>query len=153
MLTREEAARSADWITAGSPDPFSNYLMAFPSGVNVLQQSDVAQTEGRDARVAEDARRFVAEFQAVIQQYRHSLGNAHSFPPLRFDWLDDGSLLIEWIFRDFRAGFALEVDQSQSSWYLVSNRNLGEQNISGLLEMKVLFPLLAAVVDYAASNS
>lgn len=54
-------------------------------------------------------------------------------PQLEAFNVDDGSLLIEWLFEDFRIGFSLEINISESNWYLVTNQKLGEINASGYL--------------------
>jgi len=50
--------------------------------------------------------------------------------------LDDGSVLIEWKFNDFRIGFGVELNIEESGWYLVSNKNLGEISASGYITIK-----------------
>ena len=45
--------------------------------------------------------------------------------------VQDGSILIEWIFDDFRVGFSIEPVPTESSWYLVSNAKLGYIGTSG----------------------
>jgi len=45
----------------------------------------------------------------------------------------EDSLLMEWIFKDYRYGFAIEKNIEDSSFYFVSNRKYGETTISSLL--------------------
>ncbi len=44
---------------------------------------------------------------------------------------DDGSILIEWIHKNFRIGLSIESDIQESCWYLVSNDKLGNILLSG----------------------
>ena len=46
---------------------------------------------------------------------------------------EDGSLLIEWTFEQFRIGFNFDNENSDSSWYLVSLENIGNINAYGSL--------------------
>lgn len=47
--------------------------------------------------------------------------------------IENDSLLIEWIFSDFRFGFSIEKDLNESNYYFVSNKKYGELNVSGLI--------------------
>jgi len=79
----------------------------------------IHQTE--DPEVAEEARRvlsIIRETFLSFQQLGFDLGH---LPPLRAFNVDDGSVLIEWIFGDFRIGFGIEPNSEDSGWYLVSN--------------------------------
>ena len=53
--------------------------------------------------------------------------------PLSISIIEDGCLLIEWIFPDFRFGFSMEKDLNESNYYFVSNKKYGELNVSGLI--------------------
>ena len=55
--------------------------------------------------------------------------DASNVSPLCAGLADDGSLLLEWILPNFRIGFGVEDDDSQSSWFLITDENLG--NLSG----------------------
>ena len=48
---------------------------------------------------------------------------------------DDGSLLLEWIFPEYRIGFCIDDDENKSSWYLVSKETNGGINTFGLLRL------------------
>ena len=73
---------------------------------------------------------------------------------LAFD-VEDGSILIEWIFDDFRVGFGIEPTLSESSWYLVSNIRLGDINLAGEMPKNELETqdLMLHLVNFVVSNS
>lgn len=91
----------------------------------------VQQIENRD--IAEEAKRILL----VIQDTLWSFGQFHlglsSLPNIRAFNVEDGSLLLEWKFSDFRIGFSFEPDLQESGWYLVTNRKLGEISASGYI--------------------
>jgi hypothetical protein len=64
--------------------------------------------------------------QALVQGPRY-------VPLLHPQSREDGSILFEWILPNFRLGFGLEDDPSQSSWFLVSDETLGSINGYGFL--------------------
>ena len=46
---------------------------------------------------------------------------------------DDGSILVEWIFDQYRIGVSIENDLDESCWYFVSKPEVGGVMTSGLL--------------------
>lgn len=46
---------------------------------------------------------------------------------------EDGSVLLEWVFPDFRIGFNIEPNPNDSGWHLVSGNNLRNRTESGQL--------------------
>jgi hypothetical protein len=65
---------------------------------------------------------------------------------------DDGSLLIEWIFDDFRVGFNLEEDMTNSSWYLVSKPSAGSIQASGYLRGDDLQSIVGWLMAFVVSQ-
>lgn len=91
--------------------------------------SAVGQVE--DQKVADGARRIlwiITETSLTFQSRGVDLGH---LPQLHAFAVQDGSILIEWIFDDFRVGFSIEPIPSESSWYLVSNAKLGDISVAG----------------------
>ena len=91
--------------------------------------SAVGQVE--DQKVADGARRIlwiITETSLTFQRRGIDLGR---LPQLHAFAVQDGSILIEWIFDDFRVGFSIEPIPSESSWYLVSNAKLGDISVAG----------------------
>ena len=54
-------------------------------------------------------------------------------PPMHAHVEEDGSVLLEWVFPDFRIGFNIEPDPDDSGWHLVSGKNLRNKTESGQL--------------------
>ena len=82
-------------------------------------------------KVADEARRIlwiITETSLTFQSQGVDLGHLPQFHAFA---VQDGSILIEWIFDDFRVGFSIEPIPTESSWYLVSNAKLGDIGESG----------------------
>jgi hypothetical protein len=108
----------------------SDYV-PFPRRADLLApaRETLRQTEyGRLAREGEELLSIIENRIRVYQQYRPDLD---TLPPVRAFNVEDGSVLIEWTFDDFRIGFTLEPDPEDSGWYLVSTERLGEIAASG----------------------
>jgi hypothetical protein len=65
----------------------------------------------------------------------------------------DGSALLEWISPKFRLGFNLEVERSQSSWFLVTSPELGGLAVSGQLFATGIEPIVNTLVRFISTNS
>ena len=109
----------------------------------------------KDDTVANECRRIlqiIAESILFSQTQGFDLGHR---PRLHAFDVEDGSLLIEWIFDDFRIGFGVEPIPSESSWYLVSNARLGDINLAGDIPKNELETqdLMLRLVNFVVSNS
>ena len=89
----------------------------------------VAQVE--DENVADEARRILSIIAKTILIFQRRGVDLDHLPHLHAFDVQDGSILIEWIFDDFRVGFSIDPIPSESSWYLVSNAKLGYIGESG----------------------
>ena len=92
---------------------------------NLITPAWNAVRQVEDQKVADEARSvlLMIEKTSLIVQSR-GIDLAH-LPQLHAFDVQDGSILIEWIFGDFRVGFSIEPIPAESSWYLVSNAKLG----------------------------
>jgi hypothetical protein len=89
--------------------------------------------EASDYEVAEEARKILLIIHQTIITFEQLGYNSIDFPPIRAFNLDDGAVVFEWIFTDFRVGFSIEPGLVDSGWYLVSKENLGAIRASGLI--------------------
>jgi hypothetical protein len=75
-----------------------------------------------------------------------------SLPSLSFVISDDGSLLIEWVFKDFRMGFAFEENEKESSWYFASNEKFDYSHSSGSINGNTFYELLYNLLYFVFEN-
>ena len=83
-----------------------------------------------DQRVADEARNILLMIEKTILIAQSKGVDLGHLPQLHAFDVQDGSILIEWIFDDFRVGFSIEPIPSESSWYLVSNAKLGDISVA-----------------------
>lgn len=103
--------------------------------------------------IAQEAKRLLSIIQetiSTVQKFRFDLGY---IPPLRASIADDGAVLFEWIFRDYRIGFNLEPKIQESGWFLITNRNLGEVSASGFISGINLNVLVIRLINFILSHS
>ncbi len=71
-----------------------------------------------------------SEMLTVVQRELTAQGIL-DFGKLKRTELDDGGILIEFVMRKARLGFSIELDESESGWYFVSDESAGAVLASG----------------------
>lgn len=119
--------------------------------LNVLEERDVTRK----------AREFLKSFEnkALVLQAENILAiilaevilsnPQFELPPVVAYQGDDGALLLEWIYPDFRIGFSLEVDEKDWGWYLASKPTAGGIVASGFLAGVNLRSLISWLINFA----
>lgn len=92
---------------------------------NLITPAWNAVEQVENQRVADEARSILLMIEKTILIAQSNGVDLAHLPQLHAFDVQDGSMLIEWIFDDFRIGFSIEPTPTESSWYLVSNANLG----------------------------
>lgn len=92
---------------------------------------------------------FVNEFTRVLEKLQNS---SNYFPPFIMGE-DEDSVFLEWVFKDFRAGFTFCENEDESMWFVVSNRNLSELSLSGDLKMTDYYRAIIMAVSFAVENT
>ena len=57
----------------------------------------------------------------------------NEMPPFHAFQSEDGAIIVEWTFKDFRIGFSFEENINKSGWYLITTVELGGISASGYL--------------------
>jgi len=93
--------------------------------------------------------RMNTELSEILRQFRFTASDPDleidRTAPLEIIDSEDGSVLIEWHFKDRRLGFNIEPEEGQSGWYFAFSRESGGQCGSGTLpslDMKALLHLI-----------
>jgi hypothetical protein len=103
--------------------------------------------------VAKEARKLLSKIEEMVSEFQEVGFDLCYLPSLRAFNEEDGSVLIEWIFADFRIGFTIECNPEESGWYLVSNKKLGEISASGYILNIDIDKLILWLLNYILSNS
>lgn len=128
------------------------YINILPTDINIFRHININRVTIPSDSQREIITHFVIVFQNIILQNRMILQDSGNFPPLLMHSLNDGSVLIEWIYPDFRIGFSFESNIKESSWYLVSNKHLNEISSSGLLDISEIDVLITFLLRFITSN-
>jgi hypothetical protein len=101
--------------------------------------------------LAEQASRLLTVIQEVLDTLRFMV-DLSCIPTLHPFSSEDGSVLFEWIFSDYRIGFSIEPNQEESSWYLITKKNLGEISASGYISGVDVRVLVLWLLNFIISN-
>jgi hypothetical protein len=101
-------------------------MIQFRRAEKVIQQV-------KDENIVDQARKTLLNIEEAISILQNQGVYLDYLPYLQASKVEDGSILIEWIFDNLRIGFSIEPTLEESSWYLVSDSKLGEISASGYL--------------------
>ena len=107
--------------------------LSFAGELDSLRQAREIIPQIRNQSVAKQTKRLVSIIHRMIQLVKEAKPELNDIPLLQAYTDEDGSVLLEWIFPDFRVGFNIEPNPDDSGWHLVSNNKLEEYTASGQL--------------------
>lgn len=128
-----------------------NYFQVPESTSLVKPAWDITQ-KTTNPEVAKEARKLITIIQEMVSSFQEVGLDLCYLPPLHAFNVEDGSVLIEWIFPDFRIGFTVESDPEESGWYLVSDKKLGEISASGYISNMNIERLILWLLNFILSN-
>lgn len=130
----------------------SQHFYPLPGDLDIIKSAWNTLKETVNQEVAREAKKLLTIIQETIVSLQQ-LEFVGSLPPLRAFNVNDNSLLIEWIFPNFRIGFTIEPNPYDSGWYLVSNKNLGETSASGYIDGMDTKKLFLWLLNFVLANS
>lgn len=122
-------------------------------GSGVLRRAWEFTHDLDDEVVKEQATKLLSAIQEILSLIQEIQPDLSHIPPLRSFVVDDGSILFEWIFNDYRIGFGIEPDPDESSWYLVTNQKLGSISAAGYMSADDLPRLVTWLLGFVISHS
>jgi hypothetical protein len=139
------------YITSGSVGNFDKYISALPDKLNIFKKWHEIDVIGNQ-NVKKQTEKFFKHFQYLLFVNKDKLNAIGSLPILAINLIDDNSMLVEWIFKDFRIGFSFEDNENDSSWYLASNQKFSDASASGSIKENELDDLLLNILAFVSSN-
>lgn len=131
----------------------ASHFSPFPIDHNLIRPAWKIMRQTEKQEIGDEARRVLELIQETIATFQHLGFDLGYLPQLQAFKVDDGSILIEWIFDDFRLGFSIEPEVQESSWYLVSSKNLGEISASGYIPRTDIKNLILWLTNFVVSHS
>lgn len=135
--------------TEGTADGVS--IFALSGEANPVQQAGAIVSHIENPSAARQVSRLLSTIQKLIRLVQEQGVYVDQIPPLHASKTDDGSVVLEWIFPEFRVGFNIEPSAQDSGWHLVSSKKLGDIAVSGPLSS--LETTVAMLLEYILKNT
>lgn len=131
----------------------SPYFEKLPSNINIFNTINSIEFQSQNEEVNKVALTFLNCFKEMLVSIYENHKFSNNLPPLAINLQEDSSILIEWIFPDFRIGFSIEQDLSASNWYLIANSKFKEKISSETFNPLDPYELLRGLIIFALRNS
>lgn len=145
-------AEPEDPIYETESGPYKPNFVTLPEYSSLIKSAWEASYKIENQGLAREARSLLSLIQETVESFKQLGFDLGALPEFQLSGAMDGSILVEWIFKNFRVGFSFEAHQEESSWYLVSDKNLGDIGasgyISGLSMEKTFLWLLNFVISH-----
>lgn len=90
--------------------------------------------------------------QSILQIIEKNSITTSLLPSINAFFVEDGSILLEWIFNDFRIGFSCEENIEDSGWYLITNKKFGEISASGYINGDNIKKIVIWLISFIIIN-
>ena len=104
-----------------------------------------------DPAVAQQVVVLLSSIYAMTNLMRQRGYEFFNLPQLHASKDEDGSVIIQWIFPDFRIGFNLESNPSESGWHLISSSNLN--GVTWSSQLTDVQKAVSTVLEFVISNT
>jgi len=125
------------------------------SFLDIISSSHITEEASGFLKTIQNNRQaaLAGEILATIQSEIIRQRPQQTLPPIAAFQGENGALLLEWIFDNFRIGINLENEENESGWYLASKPSMGGIVASGLLSGIDRQGLIAWLVFFAISRA
>jgi hypothetical protein len=130
-----------------------DYFHALPNNINIFSKAKKNLDKISNPGVEKFTIKFIHLFERLLIDTVNKMKTSNYLPPMPMKPEEDGSVFFEWIFKDFRIGFSIEVNIEESYWYLITNKNLEEFNVSGELKANELNFTISKIIKYVVENT
>ncbi len=135
-------------------DSYFFYTFTLPQNLDIFSNVE----KNLDVIKTEDVKHYVLNiikyFEQILKELDRNYRLLNLLPPFIISQEDDGSIFLEWVFKDFRIGFNIDVDTTKSSWFLITNSNLEELSVSGDISSDDdLKSTIIKIIKYVLQNS
>jgi hypothetical protein len=124
--------------------------LSFGGESGLLREAREVISRVENASLAKQTEKLLSILGQMMQAIKKERPELSDIPRLHAHIDEDESVLIEWIFPDFRVGFNIEPDPEDSGWHLVSNKKVGEITASG--QLTNTGEIVAALLDFILLN-
>jgi hypothetical protein len=116
---------------------YRDKIMSMDNNLDYFQYNNIFEIlNSKISMIKDEAKqRFVIYIETLIKKVLKSINSEsiNYLPPIKVSLGEDSSILLEWVFKDYRVGFAVESAVKDSSWYVITGAKFDNFSISGEL--------------------
>jgi len=132
-LSEDRSEKPADPLPETRTERSNKYFSLLPEYSILLGKAWEVGSKAKNLSVAKQTRLLISLLQDTLSAFEILGFEVGTAPSLKAYEAEDESILIEWIYTNFRIGFTIERNPRESGWYLVSNEKIGNKRASGPL--------------------
>lgn len=127
----------------------NNYYNSFSKNTDVFDKviKEMGSIENESLR--ENLLEFTRTFTSILS----NLKEIPNFLPAFILTVEEDSLFLEWVFKDFRVGFTISVSEDESMWFMITNKNLEELSVSGDLKSSDYYSVILRILGFVLENT
>ena len=118
--------------TIGTGEPTESFSLR--QEPNPTRQAWKIIPQIQDKGVVKQLGELLSTISRLVLAAQETPGSLSHIPDLHAHVLEDGSVVLEWLFPDFRVGFNIEPNCADSGWHFVLSKKFNEQSGSGQLK-------------------
>ena len=127
----------------------NNYINLFSKNIDILEKIIPSVSLVENKVLKQRLNNFLSVFVGIINSFENT---SNYLPPININ-IEEDSLFLEWIFKDFRIGFTLCIEDTESMWFLITKKNMEELSVSGDFESNEYRPIIVKLMKYVLENS
>lgn len=120
---------------------------------NLIEQALRTLENVGDQEIYSRAKRILISLQEKVNELIPYRIDLYYLPPIRAAIMEDRSVLLEWIYDDFRIGFSVEQIEEESGWYLVTNQKYGAISASGYISLENFVNTIRWILSFIILHS
>ncbi len=97
---------------------------------------------------SEQSKELFSALQDIVSKSIDINIEVRDFPKFHSYYIGEDSIIYEWIFDNYRVGFSIEIDEDESSWFVVTDKDLGDIRATGLLTHRDIQTLLHELIHF-----
>lgn len=150
----EKTIRTTIGNTSNSYATTEPYGMVLPSNIDVFSSLTTSFLSLEDTEVVKQVREVLLNLYLSLRKAGKHKPISNYLSRMNLVQQEDKAALLEWNFQDFRVGFTLEPDRTESSYFVVSqNKNAGSFMADTQKLDTDVFRLVDKIVEYVLENT
>ena len=120
---------------------------------NVVTRALNTVSKHKNNELKKRAERILVYIKEIVDLFCKYKIDVNILPEIEAFFIEDDSILLEWIYNDYRIGFSIEINPDESGWYLITNSEHGEITSSGLIKKNNIPKIITWLIIFILLNN